>query len=203
MIREIILGWLLITSRSFMISCAGPRSPDGSQSDQRTAAHTDQDTSVLLLQMRFKPSVSESVTVVRALRTLAKGPHPPDFRRRAFPAQIYRLGQPEDSLYVLLAYQPRFSDSEGDHWGKAFYALRISKAGPVVSPPLDMKDAEYVIVDSVFVVDRDGGPEVFFCKGYEGEEELPRRMAATYRQGRWVDLSDHLRGSRECTPTRK
>lgn len=184
-------------------NCSRQRTADGPQRGDVAAVQVAQDTLGVLVQLKFDASVRESTSVISALRTISARPHSPDLRRRAFPVQVFRFGPTADSLYLVLGYQPRFSDADGDHWGKTFYILRASNTAPELSPPLDMKDAEYVVVESVGDADRDGSADFVYCKGYEGEEESPRRMAAVYRHGRWIDLSDHLRGSRACPVPRQ
>jgi len=196
-----VLGYLSLAA--VVNSCAREPAVDGPQRAEGAVMSVAQDTTAVFIQLKFDASGRESTSVVRALRSISATAHPPDLRRRAFPAQVYRLDPAGDSLYLVLAYQPRFSDADGDHWGKTFYVLRASNTVPALSPPLDMKDAEYVVVDSVADVDRDGAADFVYCKGYEGEEDPPRRMAAGYREGRWLDLSDQLRGSRVCPVPRE
>jgi hypothetical protein len=160
-----------------------------------------QDTG-LAAPLHFKPAAGESVAVVHALKIAMQRPNAPQMLRGEIHGQIFRLDSTPGKRYLLFAGQPRYKAADGEHWGRSFYVLDLSNGGIALSPPLDMKDAEYITVETIRDVNGDGAVDVVYCKGYEGEEEAPRQLAATYRGGRWIALPDSLvtRGTCKGTP---
>jgi hypothetical protein len=170
---------------------------DTSQNAERPA----QDSAGVVIPLHFKPAVGESVAVVRALRVAIQRTNGPQVRRDEIRAQLFRVDPTPRTRYLLFAAQPRFMASDGEHWGRSFYILDLSNGNVTLSPPLDMKDAEYVTVETLRDVNGDGIVDLVYCKGYEGEEELPRHFAATFRGGHWEPLPDALVKQGNCKGT--
>ena len=153
-----------------------------------------------VIPLRFKPAPGESAAVVRGVHVAMQRPNGPVMRGE-IRGQVFRLDPTPGKRYILFADQPRFSAPDGEHWGRSFYVLDLTGGGVALSPPLDMKDAEYITFEGIRDVDGDGSVDLVYCKGYEGEEELPRHLAATYRGAQWVPLSESLVAQGDCKGT--
>ena len=156
------------------------------------------DSSGLVVDLRFTADSLERMLLMTRLALISKAPNAPDLRRRSFPAQIYRVTTIQPGRYFMLAYQPRFRGSDGDHWGKSFFVIEMDGEGAPISPPLDMKDAEYVVLEALRDVNGDSRSDLIYCKGYEGEEAPPTRLVAAYLGGRWIDLPNNSVGGKTC-----
>ena len=175
--------WIcLLLSATGPVGCSASKGGRGAAVGRTEGAARNEtdppDTSGLVFNLRFDAGADERGAIVRALGVAAGLPNGPDLRTRAFPAEVYRFGPAVGRRYVVLAYQPRFTAGDGDHWGASFYVLQASRGDSLLSRPLDMKDAEYVTLEEVRDVDGDGALDIVYCKGYEGEEEAPRRLYA-------------------------
>jgi hypothetical protein len=168
------------------------------QDTSQNAEPAVQDSAGVAIPLHFKPAAGESVAVLRALKVAMQRTNGPQARRAEVRAQLFRLDPTPRARYLLFAAQPRFAASDGEHWGRSFYVLDLSSGGVTLSPPLDMKDAEYVTIETLRDVNGDGAVDLVYCKGYEGEEELPRHFAATFRDGHWEPLPDALVKQGNC-----
>ena len=153
------------------------------------------------IPLHFKPIAGESVAVANALKVAMQRANSPQMERGEVRAQIFRFDPTPGRRYLLFAAQPRYTAADGEHWGRSFYILDLSSADVALSPPLDMKDAEYITLETVRDINGDGILDLVYCKGYEGEEELPRHLAATYRGEHWVLLPETLVAQGKCKGT--
>lgn len=142
------------------------------------------------INWRFQPTQRERTVVLNVLRESLRRRHHPDLTPRVRAPELYRFGQRSQAgrRFLMVAHQPRFRDSGGEHWGISFFVLDANQVSGSLSRPLDMKDAENVRIVRVGDFDRDGSPDVEYCKAYEGEEELPTRHAVTFQSGTWREL---------------
>jgi hypothetical protein len=157
-----------------------------------------QDTSDQAIPVHFKPAAGESTLVVHAIKMVMQRNNGPQMRRGEIRGQLFRMDPTPGKRYMLFAAQPRFRAPDGEHWGRSFYVLDLSGGVVALSPPLDMKDAEYITLEALRDVDGDGTIDLIYCKGYEGEEDLPRHLAATYRGLQWATIPDSLVAQGDC-----
>ncbi len=143
-----------------------------------------------VINLFFVPSAIDSALLRTILPEVALLPHGPVLSDSMRPPELYTFGERTSApRYLLVARQPRFSDGTGEHWGIAYYVIDPAQPGRLLSPPLDMKDAEYNVVEEVADVDGDGRPDVVYCSGFEGEEEPPVRRVATIIDDHWRKLN--------------
>ena len=136
-------------------------------------------------RVMFPVRPAESDHIAAALRIFAERRPDHDVRE----ARLYRFSIDSTAgRYILLAPMSGSDSRDMRSWGLSFSTI-VSGDPPEISRPFGFGGLEFIDVQAVRDIDRDGAADVVFCTGYEGQDEPSLPRALGYRGGAWYEIS--------------